>query len=61
MTFAKVKSIYLTHTNIYRDDNFFYNWVTHISIKDTVHTVKRKKSEIIYISLLLKIDFKKEK
>ena len=28
----------------------FSNWVTHISVKETVHTVKRKK----YISLLLK-------
>ena len=42
---VKSSQFYSTHTNVnfYRDDyNFFYNWVTHISIKDTLHTVERK-------------------
>ena len=45
---------YLNSHEYYRDD-YFYNWATHISVKETVQTVI-----IIYISLLLKLCKKKE-
>ena len=55
---AQVKSspFYFNSHEYYRDENVFYNWATHISIKETGLTVKRKLIIIIYISLLRKID-----
>ena len=51
---------YFNSHKYYRDD-YFYNWATHISIKATVNTLKRKKQTNNLNSLLLKIDYAKAK
>ena len=46
-------SVLFVLTLIFTEIIISYNWVTHISMKETVHTVKRK-ILIIYISLFIK-------